>query len=224
VSHSLGTSPAEINVAAQACLFIFLGRLADLFGRKRAFVGGMVFSAALSLGCGFAQGAHLVTTRSSRLIVIVDALTLDILRGIQGIGVAAAIPAAVGILAHTFPSGTRARSLAFATFSAAAPVGAALGSVIGGMLTQETSLGWRSNFFFIAALWLASAGGGLLVIEADPPLRGMLTGDQGSDDRRVDWLGALLVTAGLVLVVFVLSQSQTAKDGWRTPCESCLFP
>jgi MFS family permease len=137
--------------------------------------------------------------------------------------VAAAIPAAIGILANTFPSGTRARSIAFAIFSAAAPVGAALGSVIGGMLTQETSVGWRSNFFFIAALWLASAGGGILVIEADPHLQGILSENETSEDRRVDWLGAFLVTSGLVLVVFVLSQSQSARDGWRTPCESDLF-
>ena len=87
-----------------------------------------------------------------------DVITLDILRGIQGIGAAATIPASVcylflyfivqnldtsfdfmqlGILAHTFPP-SRARSLAFATFSAGAPVGAVFGSALGSVLTEFT--------------------------------------------------------------------------------------
>lgn len=63
---------------------------------------------------------------------------LDVLRGLQGCGAAASIPASLGILAHAFPP-SRARTLAFATFSAGAPVGAALGMVMGAVLTQLTA-------------------------------------------------------------------------------------
>jgi MFS family permease len=146
-----------------------------------------------------------------------DSITLDILRAIQGLGIAAAIPAAVGILAHSFPP-SRARSVAFATFSTGAPVGAALGMIIGGLLTQETSTGWRSNFFFIGGLCVLSALGGFLSIAPDEPLSAMRGEDGGPLDRRVDWLGALLVTAGLVLIVFVLSEGEVADRGWSTPC------
>ena len=79
---------------------------------------------------------------------------MEILRGIQGVGGAAIIPAAVsamemasssvadcttqlGILAHAFPP-SRARSIAFATFAAGAPVGGALGTILGGAFTQYT--------------------------------------------------------------------------------------
>ena len=84
-----------------------------------------------------------------------DEITIDILRALQGFGPAAAIPAAVsahceqlppiahpfqlGILAHTFPP-SHIRSVAFATFAAGAPVGGAVGSTIGGVLTQFTEL------------------------------------------------------------------------------------
>ena len=85
-------------------------------------------------------------------------ITIDVLRGLQGLGSAAAIPASVsgrslcslrlyqgfadallqlGILAHSFPP-SKTRSIAFATFAAGAPVGAAIGSAIGGVLTQLT--------------------------------------------------------------------------------------
>ena len=90
------------------------------------------------------------------LVHFPDEITLDVLRGLQGIGAAACIPAAVsslllstvparshgaalqlGILAHNFPP-SPIRSIAFATFAAGAPVGAAIGSTIGGVLTQLT--------------------------------------------------------------------------------------
>jgi MFS family permease len=81
-------------------------------------------------------------------------MTLAILRGLQGAGASATIPASVcigylctkfraqskqlGILAHAFPP-SRARSIAFSTFSAGAPVGGILGLVLGGVLTQLTT-------------------------------------------------------------------------------------
>jgi hypothetical protein len=52
--------------------------------------------------------------------------------------------------------------------------------------------------------------GGLFVIDADMPSTEV--------DKRVDWLGAALVTSALVLLLFVLGQCQLAPHGWRTPC------
>lgn len=62
-------------------------------------------------------------------------MTLYILRGFQGLGGAAVVPASLGILAHSFPP-SRARSLAFATFSAGAPMGGAIGFMLGAVVTQ----------------------------------------------------------------------------------------
>ncbi|KAG5653776.1 hypothetical protein H0H81_010617 [Sphagnurus paluster] len=107
---------------SSGCLLLVLGRLADLYGRKKTFILGSISLAAFTLGCAFAR----------------DSMTLDILRGFQGIGAAATIPASLGILAHAFPP-SRARSVAFSTFAAGAPLGAALGMALGGVLTQETA-------------------------------------------------------------------------------------
>lgn len=104
---------------SSGCLLILFGRLADLHGRKRTFLAGSIWLAAWTLGCGFAQ----------------TEIELDVLRGLQGVGVAASIPASLGILAHAFPPGTL-RSIAFATFAAGAPLGAFTGMALGAVMTQ----------------------------------------------------------------------------------------
>ncbi|KAF8215201.1 major facilitator superfamily domain-containing protein [Mycena galopus ATCC 62051] len=197
IGDDLGIPEARLQWLASAfslssgCFLLLLGRLADLYGRRLLYVIGTLFLGALSLGCGFAQNAS----------------TIFILRGFQGLGPAAFIPACLGILAHAFPP-SKARSIAFATFSAGAPIGGALGTQIGGLLSQYTRASWRSPFFLIAGLACFCAVGGFLVIDPDVPSTEM--------DKRVDWIGAFLVTTGLVLLVFVLGQGSLAIHGWKT--------
>ncbi|KAK7051990.1 MFS general substrate transporter [Favolaschia claudopus] len=177
---------------SSGCLLLLLGRLADIFGRKRFFLLGTAWLGVFSLGCGFAQ----------------NSTTLYILRGLQGVGPAAFIPAALGIMAEAFPP-SRARSIAFATFSAGAPVGGALGIQLGAALVQTTRATWRSPFFLFAGMSLLCVLGGMFAVDHDKP--------SAEADRRVDWIGAFFVTAGLVLLLFVLGQGQLAPQGWRTP-------
>ncbi|KJA16450.1 hypothetical protein HYPSUDRAFT_147747 [Hypholoma sublateritium FD-334 SS-4] len=177
---------------SSGCLFLVCGRLADVYGRKKTFCVGSVFLASVTLACGFSP----------------NVMTLDILRGIQGIGAAAMIPASLGILAHSFPP-SRARSIAFATFAAGAPVGAIFGTAVGGVLVEYTAKTWRSSFYLLSALTLLCFIGGLISIDQDIPSEEL--------DKRIDWIGAFLVTAGLVLVVFVLSQGELAPQKWGTP-------
>ncbi|ETW84917.1 hypothetical protein HETIRDRAFT_473617 [Heterobasidion irregulare TC 32-1] len=177
---------------SSGCLLLFFGRLADLHGRKKTWLLGFLCMAVFSIGCGFAH----------------NEITIDVLRAFQGIGGAAVVPASLGILAHAFPP-SRARSVAFATFSAGAPVGGAVGMIIGGVLTQLSKPAWRSNFYLMAGICALAMAAGALSIDADEP--------STEPDRRVDWLGAFLVTAGLVLVIFVLSDGETAPQQWKTP-------
>ncbi|KAJ6514273.1 MFS general substrate transporter [Mycena vitilis] len=140
---------------SSGCLLLFCGHIADVHGRKRVFVGGSAILAAFTLACGFVQ----------------DEVTLAVLRGLQGIGGAATIPAALGILAHEFPpSSGRARAAAFSSFSAGAPVGGALGMVLGGLVTQLSRYTWRAQFFLSAAIAFATLVVGVLVIPPDAPL------------------------------------------------------
>ncbi|KIM62729.1 hypothetical protein SCLCIDRAFT_15735 [Scleroderma citrinum Foug A] len=177
---------------SSGCLLLFFGRLADLYGRKKGFLLGMLTQAIFAVGCGFAP----------------NGITLDVLRAFQGLGAAAAIPSALGILAHSFPP-SRARTIAFTTFAAGAPIGGAFGFVIGGVVTQFSDDHWRATFFVAAGLCTLTFLGGIASMERDVI--------DYNVDRRVDWIGASLVTVGLVLIVFVLGQGQIASQGWGTP-------
>ncbi|KAF8915507.1 putative efflux transporter [Mucidula mucida] len=177
---------------SSGCLLLIFGRLADLYGRKKMFLAGMAWLTIFSLGVAFAN----------------NDITLDILRGLQGVGAAAQVPAALGILAHAFPP-SKARSFAFATFAAGAPLGGACGLVFSGILTQLTVKTWRSTFYLITGLGAVCVVAGFFAIDPDLPSTEI--------DQRVDWIGATLVTAGLVLIVFVLTQGEIAPQQWKTP-------
>ncbi|KAI9464426.1 efflux transporter [Lactarius psammicola] len=183
---------------SSACFLLLCGRLADLYGRKRVWLIGYLILMVFSIGSGFAQSAT----------------ALDTLRGIQGIGPAAVIPASLGILAKAFPPGP-SRSIAFATFSAGAPIGAIFSTVLGSVLTQLTKATWRTPIFLFSGIALAFMILGFFVFEEDEP--------STEEDKRVDWIGAALITAGLVLIVFVLSDSPTAHRGWKNPLIISLF-
>lgn len=183
---------------SSACLLLLCGRLADLYGRKRVWLAGYFILAAFSVGAGFAQSAAM----------------LDILRGIQGLGSAALIPASLGILAKAFPAGP-SRPIAFSTFSAGAAIGGVFGNVLGGVLTQLTKPTWRSPMFLFAGVSSAFMILGFFIFAADEP--------STEEDKRVDWIGALMVTTGLVLIVFVLSDAPTAHRGWKNPHDIALF-
>ncbi|KAG9098272.1 hypothetical protein FS749_004259 [Ceratobasidium sp. UAMH 11750] len=174
------------------CFLLLFGRLADLFGRKKVFLLGSLWSLAWAIGCGFAP----------------DSISLNVMRAFQGMGAAAAVPSAIGILAHEFPP-SKARSVAFATFSAGAPLGGAIGFVIGGVMTDYSSVAWRGIFYVSAGISAATMIAAAIAIHKDKPSQ--------EKDRRVDWIGAAISTTALVLLTFALAQSSSAKDGWRTP-------
>ncbi|KAG8732051.1 hypothetical protein FRC11_000928 [Ceratobasidium sp. 423] len=193
IGKDLGISQADLQWLVSAysltsgCFLLLFGRLADLFGRKRVFLIGNFWFLAWAIGCGFAP----------------NAISLDVMRALQGMGAAAAVPSAVGILAHEFPPSV-ARSVAFATFSAGAPLGGAIGFVSGGLMTQYTSVSWRGVFYVSAGIAALSIIAATFAIHKDQP---------SHEDRRIDWIGAALSTTALVLLTFSLAQSSSAKDG-----------
>src|SRR5688572_20109541 len=117
--------------------FLLLGgRLADLYGRRRVFMVGLVIFAIASLLGGLAQNEGLLLAA----------------RGLQGFGAALASPAALALITTTFPAGP-ARNRAFAIYAAMSGAGAAVGLILGGWLTGSSLdllgldiSGWRLTF------------------------------------------------------------------------------
>lgn len=165
--------------------FLLLGgRAGDLFGRRRLFVGGLVLFSLASLFCGLAQ--------SSGWLIIA--------RGAQGLGGAIISPIALAIVTGSFSEGAE-RNRALGIFGSIAGFAGACGVLLGGVLTS--GLGWQWVFYVNVPVGLAAAALAPLFIGRDRP---------AGERRGFDLLGAIAVTAGLVMLVYGVVKAPT--NGW----------
>src|SRR5438067_79025 len=165
--------------------FLLLGgRMADLLGRKRIFIVGLVLFTISSLVCGLA----------SNIGVLIGA------RAVQGIGAAIISPAALSIVTTTFEEGAE-RNKALGIWGALGGSGAAAGVLFGGILTKY--LGWEWIFYVNVPV-------GALVLGLTLPFVPESRADLGH--RRFDAAGAITVTGGLALLVYAISKAPDV--GW----------
>ncbi len=190
IQRGLHFSPANLQWVVNGYTLIFGGflmlggRAADLLGRRRLFIAGVVLFASASLLNGVAQ--------SSTMLILG--------RGLQGLGGALVSPAALSIVMTTFQDkGERTRALG--VWSAIAAGGAAFGLLLGGVLTDLVS--WRWNFFVNVPVGIATV---MLALRYVPESRADL------GHRRFDAAGATTVTAGLLAIVFGIVKAQAW--GW----------
>ncbi|MET0188069.1 MAG: MFS transporter, partial [Pseudonocardia sediminis] len=167
-------------------LLLLGGRLADVFGRRGAFMTGLV---------GFAV-ASVLGGLSPNFEVLVAA------RVLQGVFGALLAPAALSLLTTTFPSG-KDRATAFGVFSALAGSGAAVGLLLGGALTEYVD--WRWCMYVNAVFAVAALIGALTFMPKVP----------APENRpHLDITGTILASAGLFGLVYGLGSAET--DGWSS--------
>ncbi len=193
IKNALNFEPGALQWVINAYTIVFAGflllggRLADLFGRRKVFLGGLAVFTLSSLAGGLAY----------------DPTTLLIARGVQGLGAAIMAPATLTVLGTTFTeSGQRAKAIG--TWGAVAAGGGAVGALIGGVITEWLS--WR---------WILLVNVPIGVILCAGVLYAVSESHKDDAERRLDVLGSLSVTLGLIGVVFAVVQSQ--KDGWGDP-------
>jgi EmrB/QacA subfamily drug resistance transporter len=168
--------------------FLLLGgRAADLLGRRRVFVAGLLLFGAASLAGGLAQSQAMLIGA----------------RAVQGLGGAVIAPASLSILTTTFAEGA-ARNRAVGIWGAMGGAGGAAGVLLGGVLTDL--LGWRWILFINVPIAIAAA------IAAE---RYIAAGTDAEVSRRFDLPGALSATVGLSLLV--LGIVRTDSTGWGAP-------
>lgn len=168
--------------------FLLLGgRMSDLLGRRRMFTLGLFLYGVSSLAGGLATTPGLLVAA----------------RAVQGFGGAVLAPATLSLIGTLFTEG-RERNRAFSIWGAAGGSGMALGSLLGGTLTQ--AFGWPAIFFVNVPLAAVGVVAAFALIPADGPALG---------GRRFDVPGALAATAGTTAVVFALVQGPAT--GWNGP-------
>src|SRR6184192_4058737 len=184
IQKDLGFSEGNLQwvISAYALLFggflLLGGRAADLLGRRRIFLAGIVLFTLSSLlsGLAWSEGS------------LIGA------RGLQGLGAAIISPAALSILSTTFTEG-RERNIALGVWGAVGGFGAAAGVLLGGILTD--ALSWEWIFFVNVPV-------GTLAFLLTPFL---LTESRDARVQRFDVPGAVLVTAGLSGLVYAITQA-----------------
>lgn len=174
--------------------FLLLGgRAADLYGRRKLFLTGVIGFTIASLLVGVAQ----------------DSMTVIIGRGLQGLAAALMSPAALSIVLTTFREG-KERNAALGVWAAVAAGGAAVGVLLGGILTQY--LNWRWNFFINLPIGIAVIVAALKLVPAH---------SKEVEHNDLDLPGAVLVTGGLMSLVYAIEQ---APDwGWTAASTLGLF-
>ena len=183
IQTDLGFSQANLQwvISAYALVFggflLLGGRTADLLGRRRVFMGGLVLFTIGSLLCGLAW----------------DESSLIGARAIQGLGAATISPAALAILMTTFAEG-RERNIALGVWGGVGGFGAAAGVLLGGVLTD--ALSWEWIFFVNIPV-------GLAALALAPVLLGE---SRDTRVKSFDVPGAVLVTAGLTTLVLAITQ------------------
>jgi EmrB/QacA subfamily drug resistance transporter len=182
IRQSLGfTTDAQLQwvVTSYALLFggflLLGGRLADLFGRRKMFLAGVIVFAAASLLAGLAQ----------------DPGQIIVCRALQGLGGALLAPASLSLLLAIFKEGPE-RNKALGVWSMVAAGGGAVGLVLGGVLTQYVD--WRWIFFINVPLAAIIVVAGLKYLPVATPQK----------RQRVDVLGALTITGSLMSLVYAL--------------------
>jgi EmrB/QacA subfamily drug resistance transporter len=165
--------------------FLLLGgRLADLLGRRRVLVAGLIVFAACSLAAGFAQSEEVLI--AARLL--------------QGVGAALMAPAALSILTTTFREGAD-RNTALGVWGAISGLAAAAGVFLGGVLSEGP--GWRWVFYVNVPVCLIALGAAFRLLSAERK-QALLAG--------FDTQGALLGTGGMLLLVYALIKAP--EVGW----------
>jgi EmrB/QacA subfamily drug resistance transporter len=190
IRHALHFSVASLQWVPSGYLltyggFMLLGgRLADLLGRRRILIGGILVIGLSSLIGGFAQTSG----------VLVGA------RLAQGLGAAMTLPAALSILTTTFKEG-KDRHTALGAWGGIGGLASAVGVLLGGLLTQ--ALGWRWVMFVSPIACVLVLVGVLRLLSGEETRKKL---------QNFDALGAGLVTGGMLLLVYALVKAPTA--GW----------
>jgi len=192
IQQDLHFSPSSLTWTVNAYMIAFggllllAGRLGDLIGRKRMLLAGLAVFVVASLLCGLAGSAEMLIAT----------------RFLQGVGGAMFSAVSLGMIVTLFTEPSE-RARAIGAFAFTGAVGASIGQVLGGVLTD--ALGWHWVFLINLPIGVAAA---LLAVPLLDDDRGLGLGN------GADALGAALVTGGVMLGVYAIVQAE--QYGWAS--------
>lgn len=194
--------PAAVYALAAGCLLLIFGTAADVVGAKLMWVTGSYLFAVFTVAVGFSR----------------TGLQIIMFRTFLGVAIAMCLPTAVGLITATFPRGPW-RNTAFAMNGMGQPLGYALGLVLGGIFTD--GIGWRWAYYIMAIINVMLSTASLWSLPA---------ARQRTDKRwtqrlidEIDWIGAIIMSAGLGLLLYVLAMVSSSYMSIRQPTSASLL-
>ncbi|KAM0275920.1 hypothetical protein ACHAQH_007262 [Verticillium albo-atrum] len=185
------TWPSSVFSLITGAFLLPFGRLGDMYGGYAVFNAGLIWMLVWCLIAGFSQ----------------NYIMLIVCRALQGLGCAAFLPAGIMLLGRTYRPGPR-KNLVFAIYGAFAPLGFFIGILFGGIAGE--SLTWRWYFFLGTIILAIVCVAAIVSIPRDftpKPPTGM----------HMDWWGVATIVPGLILVVYAITDSSQAPQGWASP-------
>jgi EmrB/QacA subfamily drug resistance transporter len=192
IQKDLGASFTDLQwvidayTLALAAVVLTAGSIADRIGRRAVFAAGLGVFAIASLAAGLSP----------------DATFLNISRAVQGIGAAAMFAVSLALVAQEFPAG-KERATAMGVYGASIGVAVAIGPLVGGGITS--GLGWRWVFFINVPIGIATIAATFAKLRES----------RDPNATRVDWLGLVTFSTGLLMLVFALVRGN--DEGWGSP-------
>lgn len=170
--------PAALLTLIMSATLLIFARLSDMYGGYPCFMFGVLWLGIWTLVPGFSTSM----------------MVLNVSRAMQGLAIAAYMPSTFALIGALFPEGPR-RNIVLGFYSGSAPVGFFAGFLVAGALSEN-----KTNWYF----WTASITSFAMAMVAyiSTPLDKT---DRGEHQLRMDWVGGLLITSGLILVAYALS-------------------
>ncbi|KAF4983245.1 hypothetical protein FZEAL_1283 [Fusarium zealandicum] len=183
-------------VLAFGCFLLLWGRIADIYGKRLIFILGSFWVTICCIVNAF----------------IPTEIAFDLFRGLHGLGAAANVPTAIGILGTTFPPG-KAKNYAFSAYAAGAPLGSVFGNIVSGLIAEWASWKWVFGALAIMAGMISVAG--IFCIPPPPPSQRPAHENLRAKTAAIDWVGATMITCGLLALMFALTEGNVV--GWTAP-------
>ncbi|KAK3623630.1 hypothetical protein LTR56_021493 [Elasticomyces elasticus] len=197
VVRELNIPPASTTWPASAFSLVLgsfllpFGRLADIYGGFPVYIAGCVWYCVWSLIAGFSK----------------NELMLDFCRALQGLGPAAYLPASLTLLGAMYRPGPR-KNLVFSIYGAMAPFGFFVGIFFAGVAAEYAT--WEWYFYIGAMLTFVTVCVAYFTTPNDFE-------EHKGNGVKMDWWGSLTTVVGLILLVFAITDSSHAPQGWATP-------
>nr|POE47373.1 putative mfs-type transporter [Quercus suber] len=191
IPASSTTWPASAFSLVISAFLIPFGRLADIYGGFPVYLFGCIWFCVWSLIAGFSQ----------------NELMLDFCRALQGLGPAAYLPAGLTLIGKAYRPGPR-KNLVFSVYGAMAPLGLFIGVFFAGVTGEY--IGWQWYFWIGTVLTFVTAAISWFTIPSDYAIH-------KHNSVKMDWFGSLTTSGGTILLVFAITDSSHAPNGWATP-------